>query len=116
MSPEEIVAYACDKNPNRLDMARLYNEISGIVTDNNPDSAEAYNNGLASSKLKRNLGVLDSCDQEINKLLSSVQPKKVQVGDMDTENPTGPNHEHVPGESLSNGTMDVEMKDADYSG
>ncbi|KAL3650669.1 hypothetical protein CASFOL_007072 [Castilleja foliolosa] len=115
ISTEEIMAFACDKNPNRLDMARLYNEISGVVTDYSPDSAEAYNNGPASLKLKRNLGVLESIDQEINKLLLASDPKEdhkeAQVGAMDVD------HENVPGgESLSNGTVDVEMKDQDKSG
>ncbi|KAI3467977.1 hypothetical protein Pfo_024640 [Paulownia fortunei] len=72
ISPEEILAFVCDKNSYRFDMARLYNEISGIVVDNAPDSAEAYNRP-ASLKLRQNLGALEAFNQEINQILSPVQ-------------------------------------------
>ncbi|KAL6502117.1 hypothetical protein OROGR_027250 [Orobanche gracilis] len=113
ISSEETLAFACDKNSCRFDMARLYNEISGIVTDNTPDSSEAYN----SLKLKRNLSVLESFNQEINKILSSPSSKedgKAEVEKLDTDNPFQRSSHHereVSKESLLNGTMDVEMKD-----
>ncbi|KAL8475219.1 hypothetical protein ACS0TY_031582 [Phlomoides rotata] len=71
ISSEEVSAVACDKGLDRLDMARLYNEMCKTVADNAPDSSEAYNKP-ASLELRRNLGGLEDVDTEINGLLSEV--------------------------------------------
>ncbi|KAK6162119.1 hypothetical protein DH2020_001960 [Rehmannia glutinosa] len=135
ISPEEISASACDKNSHRFDMARLYNEISGIVADNGPDLGEAYSRAAASLKLKKDLGALEAFSEEINKILSPVQDEKAKVenlsssstlpadnnvlgvGTMDTDNPiqsseTEANHQREASNlPLSNGTVDVEMEE-----
>ncbi|KAL0330577.1 UNVERIFIED_CONTAM: CHD3-type chromatin-remodeling factor PICKLE [Sesamum radiatum] len=71
-SPEEILAFACDKSKDRLDMARLYNEVSRIIADNGQDLAEASYRP-ASLRLQKNLGALEAFNEEINHILSSVQ-------------------------------------------
>ncbi|KAK4415413.1 CHD3-type chromatin-remodeling factor PICKLE [Sesamum alatum] len=71
-SPEEILALACDKSKDRLDMARLYNEVSRIIADNGQDVAEASYRP-ASLRLRKNLGALEAFNEEMNHILSSVQ-------------------------------------------
>ncbi|KAK4491067.1 hypothetical protein RD792_001789 [Penstemon davidsonii] len=92
ISAEEILAFAVDKNQDRLNMPRLYNEMSKLVVDNAQDSVEAYIAKRSTSlKLGRNLGGLEAFNQEINHILSS---------------PTG-----KPNDSSANGTGDVEMEE-----
>ncbi|KAL8063013.1 hypothetical protein ABFX02_01G000800 [Erythranthe guttata] len=73
ISPEEISVFACDKNSDRLGMARIYNQMSRTVGENGPDSGEAYNNRAASLKMGKSMGVLQVCNEEIDQILSSVQ-------------------------------------------
>ncbi|XP_073042512.1 CHD3-type chromatin-remodeling factor PICKLE-like isoform X1 [Primulina eburnea] len=74
ISPEEILSAACDKRSDRLDMARLYNEMCRVVLDNDQDSVEAYlANRPASLKVRRNLGGLKEFNEEINHILSAKQ-------------------------------------------
>ncbi|GER35306.1 chromodomain helicase DNA binding protein [Striga asiatica] len=103
ISPGEISAFSCDKDTHRLDMARLYNEINVITTDN--ASADA----APSSKLKRNLETLETFNQEINKILSPVQ----QISPLERSTQSDKKVGNLAGESSSNGaTVDVEMKDS----
>ncbi|KAL3843998.1 hypothetical protein ACJIZ3_001401 [Penstemon smallii] len=92
ISAEEILAFAIDKNPDRLNMPRLYNEMSKLVVDNAQDSVEAYIAKRSTSlKLGRNLSALEAFNQEINHILSSPAGK--------------------PNNSSANETGDVEMEE-----
>lgn len=74
ISPEEIPSAACDKRSDRLDMARLYNEMCRVVLDNDQDSVkESLPNRPASLKVRRNLGGLKEFNEEINHILSAKQ-------------------------------------------
>lgn len=74
ISPEEILSAACDKRSDRLDMARLYNEMCRVVLDNDQDSVKAnLANRPASWKVRRNLGGLKEFNEEINDILSAKQ-------------------------------------------
>lgn len=69
LSPSEIMTFACDKKQERLDMARLFNEMSRLVVDNVPDSAEAYYSP-ASLGLGKTIGPLKDISEEVIQILS----------------------------------------------
>ncbi|KAL3497299.1 hypothetical protein ACH5RR_040031, partial [Cinchona calisaya] len=74
ISPEEISAAAHDVNPDHLDLARLYNEISKVLSENARDSLDAYiSSKRASLKLRNNLLRLEAFDQKINQILFPVK-------------------------------------------
>lgn len=74
ISPEDISAAAQDVKQNRLDLARLYNEISNVLSENARDSLDAYlSNKSASVKLRDNLLILEAFDREIDEILDSVK-------------------------------------------
>ncbi|XP_073120035.1 CHD3-type chromatin-remodeling factor PICKLE-like [Henckelia pumila] len=74
ISSEEMLSAACDKRSDRLDMARLYNEMCRVVSDNDQDSVEAYlANKPASLKVRRNLGGLKEFIEKMNHILSAKQ-------------------------------------------
>ncbi|KAG8375831.1 hypothetical protein BUALT_Bualt10G0141200 [Buddleja alternifolia] len=83
ISPEESLLFACDKKSDRLDMSRLYNEMSRIVAENAQESVEAYiANRPASLKLRRDLGALEAVSEEINQILSLKAGEKEKVGNV----------------------------------
>lgn len=81
ISPEEIVAAACDDKPQRLDMVRLYNKMCNVLEENVHDSVEAY---LASRpvgfKLRKSLLPVESIYQDICQIFSPVQQNSSGVG------------------------------------
>lgn len=71
ISTDEISASACDGNPDRLDMARMYNEACKVLSDNIQDSLTAsMSNKPAGFNLRNNLQVLENIDSQITKILS----------------------------------------------
>ncbi|KAL7165996.1 hypothetical protein ACSBR2_036791 [Camellia fascicularis] len=68
---EEISAAACDDKPDRLEIARLYNEMCKVVGENANESVEAY---LADKPAGfKNVLPLETIYQDINKILFPVQ-------------------------------------------
>ncbi|XP_057800012.1 CHD3-type chromatin-remodeling factor PICKLE-like isoform X2 [Salvia miltiorrhiza] len=106
ISPSEISICACDTKPERLDMARLFNEMSMIVKDNAPDSGEAY----ASMELRKKLGPLKDMSEEINQILSLVQPVADSSQAMDIE-PSNANvaDAAAEAEAFGNGSDHIKM-------
>uniref|UniRef100_A0A5B7BD29 Putative CHD3-type chromatin-remodeling factor PICKLE n=1 Tax=Davidia involucrata TaxID=16924 RepID=A0A5B7BD29_DAVIN len=73
ISPEEISAAVCDDKPDRLVMARLYNEMCRVLTENVHDSMMAFlANKPAGFKLRKNLLPLEAIYEDINRILSPV--------------------------------------------
>ncbi|KAG8381709.1 hypothetical protein BUALT_Bualt05G0000900 [Buddleja alternifolia] len=67
ISSEETMTFACDKESDRLDMARLYNEMSRITSENAQESVEAY---IGSRPASLKLGAaLETYSREINQIL-----------------------------------------------
>lgn len=111
-APSEITAVACDEQRDRLDMAKLFNEVksrrssddtfqyyckkgemiiwhsflqmSRIVIDSVPNSSEAYY-GPASLELRKNLGPLKDVGDEMNKILLVEQTTRDGAGAMDID-------------------------------
>ncbi|PSS01091.1 CHD3-type chromatin-remodeling factor PICKLE like [Actinidia chinensis var. chinensis] len=95
ITAEEISAAACDDQPDRLEMARLYNEMCKVLVDNANESVEAYlANKPAGFQLRKNLLPIETIYQGINRILSPVQQnwssseQQIPNADSETEAPT----------------------------
>ncbi|KAH6757889.1 chromatin remodeling factor CHD3 [Perilla frutescens var. hirtella] len=139
ISPSEIMTFVCDKKQERLDMARLFNEMSRIVTDKVPHSAEVCY-GPASLELRKNLAPLKDISEEINQILSLVQQpsspqdkagvgnpssssRPVTTGDailgavaMDVDKINNGGGSSAAAEPLRNGFADIEVEEVKISG
>ncbi|XP_057510054.1 CHD3-type chromatin-remodeling factor PICKLE-like [Actinidia eriantha] len=90
ITAEEISAAACDDHPDRLEMARLYNEMCKVLVDNANESVEAYlAKKPAGFQLRENLLPIETIYQGINRILSPVQQNSFsseqQIPDADSE-------------------------------
>ncbi|PSS11200.1 CHD3-type chromatin-remodeling factor PICKLE like [Actinidia chinensis var. chinensis] len=90
ITAEEISAAACDDHPDRLEMARLYNEMCKVLVDNANESVEAYlAKKPAGFQLRKNLLPIETIYQGINRILSPVQQNSFsseqQIPDADSE-------------------------------
>ncbi|CAA2968529.1 CHD3-type chromatin-remodeling factor PICKLE [Olea europaea subsp. europaea] len=75
ISQDGIYSVVCDNESDRLDMARLYNEICKVVMENAQDAEAAYSaNRPISLKARTNLASLETFDQEINQILLGSPP------------------------------------------
>ncbi|PIN15481.1 putative helicase [Handroanthus impetiginosus] len=131
ISSEEIAAVACDKNPDRLDVARIYNEMCRIVTEISSQDSVETPNGPSSSTLNEKLAELTALEQELSQILSRVQlsspdkptskdDQKVEVnsipgaGTVDADNPVKSNEAEKKHENeTGNVSVDVEMEEKD---
>jgi len=74
ITPEEITVAVCDDNPNRLEMARLYNEMCKVVGENKDNSVEEnLANRPAGFQEGKNLLPLETICNGITRILSPVQ-------------------------------------------
>lgn len=70
ITQDEIKADACDDKPDRLEIARLYNDMCKVLEDSSAESIEAHMaNQPASFKLKKNLHPLETISGELIKIL-----------------------------------------------
>ncbi|KAK4480177.1 hypothetical protein RD792_013239 [Penstemon davidsonii] len=121
LSSEEIMASASDNTSDRLDIARLYNQMSKVVIDNAPDAVNTYRaDRRGSVKLGRNLAPMETLTQEMNQIISPVQqpiseadPKaEADNSVLGTAIDTDVKPSAMDTESLfSNGTGDIEMEE-----
>ncbi|XP_052209681.1 CHD3-type chromatin-remodeling factor PICKLE-like [Diospyros lotus] len=119
ITSEEISAAACDDQPDRLELARLYNEMCKVVGENANESLEAYlANKPAGFKLRKNLLPLETIDTDINRILSPVQKScssEQQMPNADTEietitetgGPTLQSTQKLDGKSGSEATIEI---------
>ncbi|KAK3036792.1 hypothetical protein RJ639_030484 [Escallonia herrerae] len=71
ISLEETVTATCDEKQDRLDMARLYNEMVKVLAENVNNFAEAYlAKKPADHKLRKNLFPLEAIYRDIGQILS----------------------------------------------
>ncbi|XP_043696234.1 CHD3-type chromatin-remodeling factor PICKLE [Telopea speciosissima] len=71
IAPEEVSAAACDDKPDRLDMARLYNEICRALSDNVNESIQAYiGDKTAGYRLRKNLLPLEALYEDVHRILA----------------------------------------------
>ncbi|XP_057845926.2 CHD3-type chromatin-remodeling factor PICKLE [Cryptomeria japonica] len=74
IGPEEVLRFASDNEPNRLEIARLYNEMCKVINDNEQESIQTYTgNKSAGLRLRRNLRPLDNFCEEVRKILKGQQ-------------------------------------------
>lgn len=60
LDPEEISAHAYDKEPRRLEVARIYNEMCKLVNESEADAAETYTgNKAAGVRLRKSSRQID---------------------------------------------------------
>ncbi|KAK9280656.1 hypothetical protein L1049_014353 [Liquidambar formosana] len=87
IASEEISMSACDDKQDRLDMARLYNEMCKVLSENAHESVQTYlTNKSASLKLRENLFPLEAISEDINRILSPVQ-QTTPTSELPTSNP-----------------------------
>ncbi|XP_058067586.1 CHD3-type chromatin-remodeling factor PICKLE [Magnolia sinica] len=85
IAPEEVSAAACDNKPDRLDIARLYNEMCKLIDGNIQDSVKAYvGSKSAGSRLRKNLRPLESIYGDIHKILAVQQQTFSTVEELNT--------------------------------
>ncbi|KAL2545224.1 CHD3-type chromatin-remodeling factor PICKLE-like [Forsythia ovata] len=109
ISPDGISLVVCDNESDRLDMARLYNEICKVVMENAQDAEAAYMaNRPTSLKTRTNLAALESFNQEINQILSGSPPQDKQSPKDDK-----PEVEQQSSSSMPVGDNSVSAMDAD---
>ncbi|KAF5726268.1 CHD3-type chromatin-remodeling factor PICKLE isoform X2 [Tripterygium wilfordii] len=86
MTLEEISAATCDDDRDRLELARLYNELCKIMEENDYESLQtSLNNQPASLELKQKLYPLEAICGEVKRILS--QLKKNPISDQPSQNP-----------------------------
>ncbi|XAR71032.1 DNA helicase [Bertholletia excelsa] len=74
ITPEEILATACDDKPERLEMARLYNEACKALDENAHEAVEAYMASKpAGFKLRKNLLPLETIYGDMKRIMSPVE-------------------------------------------
>jgi len=96
IDPEEVLTCALDNESNRLELARLYNEMCKVINENEQESFQTYTgNKSAGLRLRRNLRPLDSLCEEVVKIL------KVQLPPADFS--VGLNQSSMQGEDHING-------------
>ncbi|XP_031482496.1 CHD3-type chromatin-remodeling factor PICKLE [Nymphaea colorata] len=70
----EILGAACNSEPNRFVLPRLYNEMCKLLNDNEHDAVQAYiGNKSAASRLRKNMRQLDATCEEVFRILSVQQ-------------------------------------------
>ncbi|CAN6459733.1 unnamed protein product [Victoria cruziana] len=70
----EILGAACNSEPNRFVLPRLYNEMCKLLNDNECDAVQAYiGNKSAASRLRKNMRQLDATCEEMFRILSVQQ-------------------------------------------
>ncbi|KAL8214582.1 hypothetical protein R6Q57_004031 [Mikania cordata] len=110
ISAEELSAAACDDKPDRLAMARLYNEMHMILEENAVDSVETYlAKKPAGLKLKTNLKPLEAIHEQITKIVSPMTENEKSNDDMANSSP----HQHESGSVNGTTNDDLAMEDAD---
>lgn len=96
---EEIMKTACNENQDRLDMARLYNEICKVVEANAHESVQTcLTNKPASLTLRKNLYPLETICEDINQILSPPQqkpPTELQTLNPDQQSQVEAQNNHV---------------------
>ncbi|KAK4600631.1 hypothetical protein RGQ29_010329 [Quercus rubra] len=72
---EEISTAVCDDDPDRLELARLYNEMCKVVEENPQESVptSSVNQLVGSVNLSKNVLSLETICEEINRILSPGQ-------------------------------------------
>ncbi|KAJ0029973.1 hypothetical protein Pint_12488 [Pistacia integerrima] len=75
ITPEEISAAVCDGDPDRLELARLYNEMCKVLDENVDVVKTSATNESASLKLKTGLQPLETICEDVSRLLSSAEQK-----------------------------------------
>ncbi|KAJ4952799.1 hypothetical protein NE237_029631 [Protea cynaroides] len=71
IAPDELSAAACDDKPDRLDMARLYNEICRVLSDNVNESIPAYTGEKSAGfRLRKNLLPLEALYEDVHRILA----------------------------------------------
>ncbi|KAK6927610.1 SNF2, N-terminal, partial [Dillenia turbinata] len=72
---EETSAAACDDNPDRSNMAHLYNETCRILDDNAQESVQAFlMNKPLGLQLRKNISLLEGIFENMNRILCPEQP------------------------------------------
>ncbi|XP_037493511.1 CHD3-type chromatin-remodeling factor PICKLE [Jatropha curcas] len=76
ITSEEISVAACDNNPDRLELPKLYNKMCNVLEQNvNELIQTSLTNEPASLKLRQDLLPLETICQEINQIMSAEQQK-----------------------------------------
>ncbi|CAH9086176.1 unnamed protein product [Cuscuta europaea] len=71
VSPHEVSEAACDTKPDRLGVAKLYNEMCKVLSENVEDSiAEYAANQTANVGMRKNLDLFQNINREMNQILS----------------------------------------------
>ncbi|XP_077222222.1 chromatin remodeling factor CHD3 (PICKLE) isoform X2 [Tasmannia lanceolata] len=83
IAPEEASASAYDKKSDRLDMARLYNEMCKLVDDNTQDSVKAFmGSKSAGIRLSKNLQPLEALSEDFHRILVVKQQSFTNVEEL----------------------------------
>ncbi|KAH9321135.1 hypothetical protein KI387_015774, partial [Taxus chinensis] len=91
IGPEEVLTFASDTEANRLEIARLYNEMCKVVNENEQESVQTYTgNKSAGLRLRRNLRPLDSFCEQVRNILK-VQQTATDVLGLDQLSPPSEN-------------------------
>ncbi|OWM86763.1 hypothetical protein CDL15_Pgr015799 [Punica granatum] len=92
IAPEEIRAASCDDDPDRGELARLYNSMCRVVEENAQESVQAaVINAPPSHKLRKNLLPLEHVFEDVNRILT---PTK-------RDPPTGPSAAGGPADAAT---------------
>ncbi|KAK1550249.1 hypothetical protein Q3G72_016142 [Acer saccharum] len=120
IASEEISIAGCDGDPDRLELARLYNEMCKVLEENGPEAVKTtLANQPASHKLRTNLRPVETICEDINRILSQLQnPTSEQaVPNPETQTtvaePSSPLKQKDDNESA--GGVEIEMKDVTES-
>ncbi|KAF7149908.1 hypothetical protein RHSIM_Rhsim02G0208200 [Rhododendron simsii] len=73
ITPEEVSVAVCDDNPDRVEMAQLYNKMCKVVGENKDSVVENLANEPAGFQERKNLIPLETICNGINRILSPVQ-------------------------------------------
>ncbi|OVA08625.1 SNF2-related [Macleaya cordata] len=77
IAPEEVSATACDDKPDRMDIARLYNELCKVVGDNIQESVQTHTGSISAGfTLKKTLVPLEAINEDIHRILTPLQNSK----------------------------------------
>ncbi|VFQ60712.1 unnamed protein product [Cuscuta campestris] len=88
ISPREVSEAACDTKPERLAMAKFYNEMCKVLSENVEDSiAEYAANQTANAGMRKNLPLFQNINSEMNQILSSSSSSSQQQQQTSPKNP-----------------------------
>ncbi|KAJ8751693.1 hypothetical protein K2173_025859 [Erythroxylum novogranatense] len=97
ITPEEIQAAAYDNDPDRLQLADLYNKMCNIVEqDVNESIQTSLSNQPASAQLKQNLQALETINDQMNQVLAPQLKNPSHSEDTEMEDITKESYSDAP--------------------